>query len=440
MKPDLSVVIPYDASSRNAAAAFARELMFRPNLQLVLSGDGDVGVERRPNVVVLDDHPSRGDALKAAIEKVEADVTVMQDADRAYTVDALTGLTAPIHAGHADVVIGRREYRGASEAALGRFAAWVSDARLADPFSGQRAFRTSVLKELSLTSSGPEVDSELLVKLAAQLYRFVEVPVPGGAARPAPTLLKQARKLLQYATTHNDADNAHEGYNTLARMESAAPNYNSWLGRRFSEHAGTRVLEVGAGIGTITALLAPGREKVVALEVDDFYVRRLQNRFRDQPNVVPYRSDVALADWEKLRAEGFDTIVLSNVLEHIEDDGGAVRRLAQILAPGGKVLILVPALPLLFGAMDEAVGHHRRYTMHGLRAVLQDNGFRVDVLEWMNLVGIPGWLVNSRLLRRRAMPALQLRLYDQVAPLLAAAESRVKLPVGMSLFCVAQAR
>ncbi len=440
MKPDLSVVIPYDASSRAAAAAFARELMFRPNVQLVLAGDGDVGVERKKNVVVLDDRPSRGEALKAAIEKVDADVTVMQDADRAYTLDALTGLTAPIHAGRADVVIGRREYRGMPEAALGRLAAWVSDAHLSDPFSGQRAFRTTVLKDVSLKSTGAEVDAELLVKLAAQLYRFVEVPVPGGAARPAPTLLGQARKLLEYATTQNDADNAHEGYNTLARMESGAPNYNTWLGRRFSEHAGKRVLEVGAGIGTITALLAPGREKVVALEVDDFYVKRLQNRFRDQKNVVPYKSDVALADWERLAKEKFDTIVLSNVLEHIEDDGGAVRRFAQILAPGGKLLILVPALPLLFGAMDEAVGHYRRYTMPALRAVLENNGFTVQLLEWMNLVGIPGWLVNSRLLRRRAMPPLQLRLYDQVAPLLAAAESHVKLPVGMSLFCVAQGR
>lgn len=440
MKPELSVVIPYDASSREAAALFARELRHRPGVQVIVAGDGDCGVEPAPNVVVVNDRPSRGDALKVAIEWAQADVTVLQDADRAYTLDALTGLTAPIHADRADVVIGRRERRGGAEAAVGRLAAWVSDAALEDPLSGQRAFRTAVLREVSLKSSGPEVEPELLVKLAAQLYRFVEVPVPGGGPRRAPALFRQARKLLEYATTQNDADNAHQGYNTLARMEGAAPNYNAWLGRRFKAHAGQRVLEVGAGIGTITDLLAQGREKVVALEVDDFYVKRLRNRFRDRRNVVPYKADVALADWERLRAERFDSIVLSNVLEHIEDDAGAVRRFAQILGRGGKVLILVPALPMLFGAMDEAVGHFRRYTMSSLRSVLEDNGFSVEVLEWMNLVGIPGWLVNSRLLRRRAMPPLQLRLYDQVAPLLAAAEARVKLPVGMSLFGVAQVR
>jgi len=439
VKPELSVVIPYDASTREAAALFARELSVRPGTQLILAGDGPCGVEPAPDTVVLADARTRGEALKAAFARAEGDVTLVQDADRSYTLDTLTGLLAPIHQDRADVVIGRREKRGASDAALGRLAAWVSDAPVSDPFCGQRAFRTAVLRDVKLSSSGPEVDSELLVKLAAQLYRFAEVPVPGGSdGAKAPALLRHARTLFGYATMQNDSDNAHEGYNTLARMESGAPNYNAWLGRRFADHAGQRVLEIGAGIGTITSLLARGREKVVALEVDDFYVQRLKNRFRDQPNVVPYKSDVALADWERLKGERFDSIVLSNVLEHIEDDGGAVRRFAQILSPGGRLIILVPALPLLFGAMDEAVGHYRRYTMEGLRGVLEGNGFAVETLEWMNLVGIPGWLVNSRLLRRRAMPPLQLRLYDQVAPLLAAAESKVKLPVGMSLFCVAK--
>ncbi len=441
MKPELSVVIPYDASTREAAALFAREVTVRPGTQLILAGDGPCGVEPAADIVVLSDKANRGEALQAAFARAEGDVTLVQDADRSYTLDTLTGLVAPIHQGRADVVIGRREKRGAPDAALGRLAAWVSDAPVTDPLSGQRAFRTAVLRDVRLSSTGPEVDSELLVKLAAQLYRFTEVPVPGGSkAKDAPALLKHAKKLFGYATMQNDSDNAHEGYNTLARMESGAPNYNAWLGRRFAEHAGQRVLEIGAGIGTITSLLARGREKVVALEVDDFYVQRLKNRFRDQPSVVPYKSDVALADWERLKRERFDSIVLSNVLEHIEDDAGAVRRFAQILSPGGKLIILVPALPLLFGAMDEAVGHFRRYTMPALRDVLEANGFDVHRLEWMNLVGIPGWLVNSRLLRRRAMPPLQLRLYDQVAPLLAAAESKVKLPVGMSLFCVAQVR
>jgi SAM-dependent methyltransferase len=199
------------------------------------------------------------------------------------------------------------------------------------------------------------------------------------------------------------------------------------------------VLEIGAGIGTITEKLEPGLELLIALEVDRFYVDRLKNKFRGKPHVRPYLSDVALADWESLKAERLDSIVLSNVLEHIPDDAQAVRRFRQILNPGGKVLVLVPALPQLFGAIDEAVGHHRRYTTAALREVLEGNGFEVERMEWMNLVGIPGWFMNSRVMRRRSVPKLQLKVYDRIAPLLARAESHVKLPVGMSLFAVARA-
>lgn len=442
---DVAVVIPYHGRTAGAAEQLAHRLGHRDGVEVILVGPGKEAVRRpgagaiRNGVVHLEAPAGRGAGLRAALERVNAEVTVLQDADAAWPIEALDLLVGPIARDEADVVVARRSRLPLGERALAGLARWVSNAQVADPLSGQRAFRTEVLKELSLQHLGDDVDAELLVKLAAQLYRFKEVAIDSApSGRGAGAWLSTGRTLLSYATMRNDADNAHEGYNTLARMEAGAPNYNAWLGARFREHAGQRVLEVGAGIGTITELLAEGREKVVALEVDEFYVRRLKNRFRNTPQVVPYLSDVALADWEKLKVERFDTVVLSNVLEHIPDDAGAVRRFAQIVGPGGKVLIVVPALPQLFGALDEAVGHYRRYTDATLRAVLEQNGFEIELLEWMNLAGIPGWFVNSRLFKRRAMPPLQLRIYDQVAPLVAKAEQLVKLPVGMSLFCVAR--
>lgn len=232
---------------------------------------------------------------------------------------------------------------------------------------------------------------------------------------------------------------AREGLVTLERMDNAT-NYNAWLGRKFNEHLGQRVLEIGAGIGTITREIEAGRELVVALEIEQHYVEQLQEKFRDKAHVRPYLSDVALADWPSLKRERIDSILLSNVLEHIPDDAGAVRRFREILEPGGKVVIFVPALQQLFGSMDEAVGHYRRYTPATLRAVLENNGFTVRRLDWMNLVGIPGWFLNARVFKRRSIPPFQLKVYDFIAPLLARAESYVRLPVGLSLFAVAEAR
>lgn len=375
--------------------------------------------------------PGWGNAVREAAERTSRS-TLVVDAP----TDALRTLVQPIEDDRADVVTGSRRPPPLLERATNRLARFTLDTDLEDPLCPARAFRVEALRAEPLQAAGDEGEAEALVKLAAQHYRFVDVPVRFGGKRAPLNLARLANTFARYATVQNDADNQHEGYSTLAHLEAGAPNYNRWLAATFSRWAGQRVLEIGAGIGTITAHLAPGRELVTALEVDPFYVRRLKNRFRGVPQVEPWQGDVALADWQALKARGFDTIVLSNVLEHIPDDGGAVQTFAKILPPGGALILFVPALPALFGSIDEAVGHHRRYTPELLRGVLEQNGFELEHLQWMNLVGIPGWFVNGRVLKRRVLPPLQLRVYDRLAPTLASLESKVELPVGMSLLAI----
>jgi SAM-dependent methyltransferase len=315
-----------------------------------------------------------------------------------------------------DVVVGARGWPGLLEGAANQLARVTLGGASSDACSPVRAFRMEALRSEVLRRDDAGADAEALVKLSAQRYRLGDVSVQGARARTSAERLQLTRTFASYATLANDADNEHEGYSTLRTLEVGAPNYNAWLARSFAPWAGNRVLEIGAGIGTITAHLAQGRELITALEVDAFYVRRLKNRFRAQPNVEPLLGDVALADWQSLAERRFDTIVLSNVLEHIADDAGAVRTFARILPVAGRLILFVPALPFLFGALDEAVGHHRRYLPATLRAVLEQNGFSVEHLSWVNAVGIPGWYLNGRLLGRRSLPPLQVRLYDAVAP------------------------
>lgn len=441
MTPPLSFVLPFSPGTADTVSRFA--LALPASAEVILAGEGPVSAAS-PNVHVLSVPGGKGAAIRAALARVTGAVTVLQDPDTSYSQDVYEALVRPIQADAADAVFGLRTAPGLApellaDRALGHFARFVTDVALTDPLTSLRAFRTEAVRSVTLTSDDDAVDAELVVKLAAQLFRLTEVTLPPSAVprRTPAAHLSRLRTLVRYATVRDDADNQHEGYTTLERMDGAV-HYNQWLGRRFREHLGRRVLEIGAGIGTVTRELESGRELLIALEVERFYVDRLKNLFRGKPHVRPYLSDVALADWEALQAERLDTIVLSNVLEHIPDDGAAVRRFRQILTPGGRVVILVPALQQLFGAIDEAVGHHRRYTPATLRAVLEENGFQVETLEWMNLAGLPGWFINSRLLRRRSVPKLQLKLYDTLAPLIARAESHVKLPVGMSLFAVAR--
>jgi SAM-dependent methyltransferase len=385
-----------------------------------------------------------GTAIRGGLAKARHRFVVLQDASHPFQREDSERLLLPLRNDAADAVFGRRPFSWSARQlpgrALGVTAGLLHRVALKDPFTPVRSFRAEALQQLTLTSSGEEIQAEIVSKLSANQFRVQEVELQAQDKRPASPaeVIRQARALLKFALSPEELTADHEGYNTLLRME-AAPNYNAWLGRKFKGHLGKRVLEVGAGIGTISRILEPDLELLVALEVEAFYVERLKMLFRGKPHVRPYLSDVSEAAWEKLAEERFDSIVLSNVLEHIDDDGRAVRNFRRVLQPGGKLLLLVPALPRLYGAMDEAVGHHRRYTEERLRDVIHENGFVVETLEWMNLAGVPAWFFNGRILRRRTLPPLQLRLYDTVAPLLAAAESRWKVPVGMTLFAVARA-
>jgi SAM-dependent methyltransferase len=164
-------------------------------------------------------------------------------------------------------------------------------------------------------------------------------------------------------------------------------------------------------------------------------VEFLQRTFSDKPNV-----QVRLLDLARLGADGlgplrFDTVVCANVLEHVADDAASLRAMRAVLAPGGRVVLIVPALRALYGTIDVAIGHHRRYSRAEIDAKLRAAGLEVEHVSYFNLLGVAGWWLNARVLRRRSVPGLQARLNDRLVPLLRL-ERRLKPPIGMSLLAV----
>jgi SAM-dependent methyltransferase len=222
---------------------------------------------------------------------------------------------------------------------------------------------------------------------------------------------------------------------TLRRM-SRADNYNAWLVQRGSRHLGRRVLDLGAGLGTFTDMLARDGREVVALEPDPAFQPRLHQRFDGRPGVTVLDVDASAIDLE-LVGEPFDSVVCFNVLEHIADDLDTLRRVRAVLRPGGALLLLVPAHPSLYGAVDRAVAHRRRYGKAPLRRALRDAGFTTEELRFVNPVGAAGWLVSSRILQREQIPAGPLAMFDRLVPLLRAVD-RLPLPFGLSLWAVAR--
>jgi SAM-dependent methyltransferase len=221
---------------------------------------------------------------------------------------------------------------------------------------------------------------------------------------------------------------------TLRRM-SRADNYNGWLVERSLPYLGRRVLDLGAGIGTFTQLLAD-RRQVVALEPDPALRPALERRFAGCASVRVLALDAESLDPAALGAP-FDSVVCFNVLEHIDDDLETLRRVREVLRPGGTLLLLVPAHPWLYGAADRAVAHRRRYRREPLRRLLARAGLSTDELRFVNPVGAAGWLVSSRLLGRRQIPSGPLAVYDRLVPLLRTVD-RLPLPFGLSLWAVAR--
>jgi SAM-dependent methyltransferase len=138
-----------------------------------------------------------------------------------------------------------------------------------------------------------------------------------------------------------------------------------------------------------------------------------------------------------IAARRYDAIVAVNVIEHIRDDHALVRRLADLLKPGGKLAVYVPACPAVYGTLDKALGHHRRYTPDSLTALLAGAGLRVEPPRYMNILGLLGWTLNGRLFKRHQLSPRQIAVFERFMPLVAL-EDRIKLPVGLGVYTAAE--
>ena len=207
-----------------------------------------------------------------------------------------------------------------------------------------------------------------------------------------------------------------------------ADRYNAWLLGRAAPFLGRRVLEVGAGIGTFSGRLAEGRE-LVAVEPDPALAVHLR---ANAPAATVVEGEVEAAP-----PGPYDSVVCFNVLEHIRDERAALDAFRDRLRPGGHLLLLVPSHPFLYGPIDRAFEHERRYAQRALRALLTETGFTVAELRRVNPVGAIGWLVAGRGLRRSKIPGGPLRAFDRLVPVLRLLD-RVELPLGLSLWAVAR--
>jgi SAM-dependent methyltransferase len=210
------------------------------------------------------------------------------------------------------------------------------------------------------------------------------------------------------------------------------------IAARIAKGRQLRILEVGCGTGANLGTLQQFGT-VDAVEPDD--AARAVAATRSGVAVKGgYLPGVELADG------AYDAIVMFDVLEHIPQDEEALAALRTKLAPGGRLMITVPANPWLWSGHDAQHHHHRRYTRKSLHAVMSLAGFAPQHVSYFNTLLFPVVVL------RRAIGKLTGReSNDDVIPappvnrLLRAvfgAErwwlSRRSLPFGVSLLAISQ--
>ncbi len=254
----------------------------------------------------------------------------------------------------------------------------------------------------------------LLIQLFPHLAKVPVVPLAGGALVALIFNFATARWLVYsnlrhnpqpVADTSNDATGfTYSGVDNLEAMQHAN-NYNRYLTEVVKRYVdGSDVLDFGAGAGTFADPVSHNRARVCCLEPDATLRAQLAaDGFETfaELSAVPHHS--------------LDSIYTLNVLEHIEDDRGTLQALGACLRDNGRLLVYVPAFSVLYSAMDQKVGHFRRYSRTDLVEKLEAAGFKIRHARYVDSLGFLVTLLY-KLVDRRGSGSISpgsVKIYDR---------------------------
>ena len=162
------------------------------------------------------------------------------------------------------------------------------------------------------------------------------------------------------------------------------------------------LIDFGAGTGTFAKRLREAGCRVLCIEPD----------FSQRKRLIEAGFEV-LSDIDSLPDESLPFVFSLNVFEHIEDDRRAIEHIYRKLAPGGALLLYVPAFHCLWSSLDEKVRHYRRYTKKTLRTLVQPK-FSIEKLQYADSLGFIAAL-TFRLLRQdsTSLTAKSIAWYDE---------------------------
>lgn len=224
------------------------------------------------------------------------------------------------------------------------------------------------------------------------------------------------------------------GTESLETIEEAI-HYNQWIADKFKPYLGTRNMELGAGLGTISEILL--QEHAIKLcELSESNRSALTERFSANTHCTGIESDLLEnKEWDSL-----DSVYSSNVLEHIENDLHIIEHSLKLLQPGGHFAALVPAGKWLMSDFDRMIGHYRRYSKYDKKRIADFLAYRqirakITEFRYFNPVGALGWYIKMVVLKNTRVKKSDAMVMDRLITVLSLLD-HVPFPFGQNCFFV----
>jgi glycosyltransferase involved in cell wall biosynthesis len=426
MGVDVHVLVVDDASTDGTRPLLVSEARLRDVELSIIDGpqsglSGAVvsglraALDREPDLVCLIDADGQHDALE--IPKLVS--TWLADT----TLDAVFGSRFLGGSEFQGVTVTRRVLSHGARFALRRAAHMPIPS---DPTTSFRVSSPHVIRQFLNDVSVERLDGyqffNWFAVFTAARFRYVDVPIRfrprltgashlgwGDVSRSAlalPELSHRSKEWRRRGVHHPGFPEYPTEY--LDGIAGIA-RYIEWIAESFQPHLRGSVLEVGAGTGTMTSLVAaaPNVTTVTALEPDPERHARLAEAVASLEKVSTTCSTVGEL------SEQFDTLLYCNSLEHIEDVMGELRRARDHLLPGGRLVVFGPGHESLYGELDRVSGHWRRFSLGHLVNDITSCGFRVEQAEYLDPLGAVGYLAGSKLGGSPHLSPGMLRFYER---------------------------
>jgi SAM-dependent methyltransferase len=230
-----------------------------------------------------------------------------------------------------------------------------------------------------------------------------------------------------------------EGLSTLENI-ARADKFNKWMFNTIYPFCKGRILEIGSGIGNISQFFINANASITLSDIRENYCSQLKERFSYAPtledvlmiNLTDPDFEIKYKQFEKT----FDTVFALNVVEHIEDDVLALKNCYFLLKNGGTLLVLVPAYQRLYCSFDQELGHYRRYTIKTLSKVFEENHFHIQHSGYFNVMGILGWILSGKILKKKTIPEGQMGIYNKLVPVFKIIDRVFLKAIGLSVVLV----